>query len=110
MRYGNLVALAAALLLMAEVAAAQSRDEQWKRCEGEKADPDLRIAACGTIIASGKETTRNQAGAYYNRGNAYRDQRQYDRAIADFDQSIALNPSFVPALVNRGNVYTCPCH
>ena len=39
---------------------------------------------------------------YYNRGNAYYEKRDYDRAIADFDQAIKLNPNHDLAFYNRG--------
>ncbi|MEZ4708787.1 MAG: tetratricopeptide repeat protein [Caldilineaceae bacterium] len=42
------------------------------------------------------------ADAYYNRGNARRDQGELDAAIADYDQAIALNPEYKEAYGNRG--------
>ncbi|HEX4043523.1 MAG TPA: tetratricopeptide repeat protein, partial [Xanthobacteraceae bacterium] len=40
-----------------------------------------------------------------NRGDAYNHQRNYDRAIADYDRAIALNPGFYLAYNNRGAAY-----
>jgi tetratricopeptide (TPR) repeat protein len=38
----------------------------------------------------------------YNRGNAYFDQQQYERAIGDFSRAIELDGSFALAYYNRG--------
>ena len=45
------------------------------------------------------------ASAYNNRGNAFRDMRQYGKAIQDYNRAISLNPKFAKAYSNRGNVY-----
>ena len=45
------------------------------------------------------------APAYNNRGNAYRDMRQYSKAIQDYNRALSLNPKFAKAYNNRGNVY-----
>jgi tetratricopeptide (TPR) repeat protein len=34
------------------------------------------------------------ANAYYNRGIAYNDLKQYNEAIADYTKAIELNPKF----------------
>ena len=38
----------------------------------------------------------------YNRGNAYFDRQQYERAIGDFSGAIELDGSFALAYFNRG--------
>jgi tetratricopeptide (TPR) repeat protein len=38
----------------------------------------------------------------YNRGNAYLDTRQYQRAIADYSRAIKLDAKFALAYLNRG--------
>jgi tetratricopeptide (TPR) repeat protein len=45
------------------------------------------------------------AEAYNNRGAAYNNKGEYDRAIADLNKAISLNPNFVSPFVNRGNAY-----
>ena len=45
------------------------------------------------------------ADAYDNRGNSYYEKKDYDRAIADYDQAIAINPNFTSAYDSRGNSF-----
>ncbi len=43
---------------------------------------------------------------YLSRGNTYYKQGEYERAIADYDQAIELNPEYAAAYSNRGNTYS----
>jgi tetratricopeptide (TPR) repeat protein len=47
----------------------------------------------------------DDARAYYNRGNSYRKQGDYQSAIADFNEAIRLNPNLVEAYYDRGVSY-----
>ncbi len=49
------------------------------------------------MIQSGREGQKNLAIAFNNRGNAYSDKKDYDRAIADYDAAIRLDPNFALA-------------
>ena len=62
------------------------------------------IDACTWAIQSGLWGA-DVTFAYYNRGNTYDDMGNYARALADFDQVIALDPSYTHALGSRGNAY-----
>ena len=42
-----------------------------------------------------------ECGAFYNRGIAYHEKRDYDRAIEDFNQAIKLNPKLARGLSAR---------
>jgi lipoprotein NlpI len=44
--------------------------------------------------------------AYTNRGSGWRDKGEYDRAIADYNDAIRLDPQFVQAYVNRGRTWS----
>jgi tetratricopeptide (TPR) repeat protein len=62
-----------------------------------------KLAPPGSI-AGFKETIRwalGDATAFYNRGSAYHNERDYDRAINNYSEAIRLNPSYVAALLNR---------
>lgn len=71
----------------------------WKKGKFNK--PDQAVALLGKVI----KQHPNFAPAYNNRGNAYRDLRQYSKAIQDYNRAISLNPKFSKAYNNRGNVY-----
>ena len=45
------------------------------------------------------------ANDFNRRGVAYYGKKDYDRAIADYDQAIKLNPAYPTALINRGNAW-----
>lgn len=62
-------------------------------CNDVKAEPNNRISACTSLIQSGKQQGTALAKILQNRGAAYHDSEDYDRAIADFDKSIQLDPS-----------------
>ena len=66
-----------------------------------------RSAIMTKAIADYNEAIRlkPQANFLTNRGDAYNDKRDYDRAIADYDRAIALNPGFYLAYNNRGAAY-----
>ena len=48
--------------------------------------------------------------AYYNRGSAYIDTGEYDRAIADFDRALALSPKNADVYYDRGLAYDGKLH
>lgn len=45
------------------------------------------------------------AEAYYNRGIAYDNKGEYDRAIADYNKALEINPRHAGAYNNRGLAY-----
>jgi tetratricopeptide (TPR) repeat protein len=67
-----------------------------------KAAVDERFAACTRVIAAGQG---NLAWAYTNRGDVYLVTGDSDRAIADYDQAIRLDPKYAVAYNNRGSAY-----
>ena len=74
-------------------------------CEFGGNHPDIRIIACTRNIKSGRFTGRNLAIAFANRGLAYKSKGQWDRAIADYDEAIRLNPDLAETFTNRGTAY-----
>jgi tetratricopeptide (TPR) repeat protein len=86
----------AILLVAAEPAVADDAN----RCFSETGD--AKLAACTRAINSG---ARNPAINYNNRGNAYFSKRDYDSAIADYNESLRINPNYPLPYHNRGNTY-----
>jgi hypothetical protein len=83
--------------------ALEARAGDWDACKND--NPDVSIFGCTAIIDAGTDSTRNLAIAHYNRGRAYRDKGEFDRAIADYDKSLALNPRDADVYGNRGVAY-----
>ena len=55
------------------------------------------LAGCATT-----QEIKEDAEAYYNRGNAYEKKGQYDKAISDYSKAIEINPKYAKAYNNRG--------
>ena len=68
-------------------------------------DPDKVIPACTRLSQDQSDTPHNRAVAYYDRGNAYKNRTEFDRAIADYGDAIKLDPQYAHAYLNRGHVY-----
>jgi tetratricopeptide (TPR) repeat protein len=71
-------------------------------CEGTSPPVDAQIAACTRQIGSGHFWGHDLAIVHYNRGFAWQAKGDYDRAIADYDQAIRLDPKHTAAYINRG--------
>lgn len=79
---------------------------QWRLCTGKSdVEWDRQVAACTTLIESGKESRDKQAVAHHNRGIAYVVKGDFGRAIADFTEAIRLDPKDVWAHHDRGLAY-----
>jgi tetratricopeptide (TPR) repeat protein len=101
-------ALCTCLLLGAAMAAmGQSLQENWEKCKS--VDLDTRIAGCTAVIQSGLLTallpSEKLSNIYVNRGTAYYNKGDYNRAIQDYDQAIRLDPKYMPAYYSRGSAY-----
>jgi tetratricopeptide (TPR) repeat protein len=68
-------------------------------------DPDKVIPACTKLAEDQSDTPHNRAVAYYDRGNAYKNLKDYDRALADYSDALKLDPRYAHAYLNRGFVY-----
>jgi tetratricopeptide (TPR) repeat protein len=78
----------------------KGNDSQWTLCHGGE------IQACTNLIDSGRETKRDLAIDYSNRGHAYKASGEYDKAIADYNVAISLLPNDYHAYDNRAVAYT----
>jgi tetratricopeptide (TPR) repeat protein len=70
-----------------------------------KATGDVRIEACTRVIKSGRQTAKDLSWALNNRANAYARKGELDRAIADYDEIVRVDPTDATAFFNRGIVY-----
>ena len=55
--------------------------------------PGVRIAGCTALIESGNLTRSDLAVSFNNRGAAYQEKRDLERAIADYSEAIRLHPT-----------------
>src|SRR5262249_11540081 len=64
------------------------------------------IAACTRVIAAaGRAKGSNLSWAYVNRGNAYEEKGEFDRAIRDQDEAIRLDAKSFRAYLGRAAAY-----
>src|SRR5271167_3173193 len=73
----------------------------FDQCSNDKASEDEVVRSCTAVIESGRWSGKDLTDAFHNRGRAYLIQRDYDRAIQDFNNAIRVNPQFAPAFDNR---------
>ncbi len=69
-------------------------------------DPQVVIPACTRMIEESQaDTPHDRAVLYYDRGIAYKNEKHFDRAIADYSEAIKLDPRYSHAYPNRALVY-----
>jgi tetratricopeptide (TPR) repeat protein len=83
------------ILLVAAPASAQKPEGQFRNVElcNATSSPDRRIDACSAFIMAGRGGPQAMATAHNNRGIAYAAKADYDRAIADFEAAIGIDPT-----------------
>jgi tetratricopeptide (TPR) repeat protein len=75
-------------------------------CTGRPDTPwDVQIRSCTALILSEREPVKDRAIAHNNRGIAYYGEKDYDRAIADYDAAVSLDPGYATGYYNRGNAW-----
>src|SRR5262245_34467743 len=79
----------------------QQRD--W--CYKDGATDDQTIEGCSAVLESPQTSTKSRAIAYYNRGLAYANKKDQDRAISNFDKAIETNPEDPDFFIDRGIAY-----
>ena len=73
--------------------------------EADVAPMSVPASAVGDVALVGAENVR-LAGDAINRGNAYLEQGEYDRAVAEYTVAIGLNPQDADACYKRGVAYS----
>jgi tetratricopeptide (TPR) repeat protein len=92
-------------IMVASGAGAQTSDAQ-RICLADSTPADQKLVTCSSIITNAPSGGPQVPGSVYiSRGNAYLSKKQFDRAIADFDQASNLNPKDVVSWITRGNAY-----
>ena len=64
-----------------------------------KVKPQDRIAACTAVLNF--RSVKDAVAAHVNRGTAYQDLGDHDRAIQDYDEALRLDPNSYKAFNNR---------
>lgn len=106
-RLSKFLAFPLSMLLpfLGNVSQAQSPDELFKKCYVSSL-PDQVISSCSWVIARDSVDRVDLATAYKNRGNAYDDKGEYERALEDYERALAINPADADAFNSRGTTYT----
>src|SRR5580698_4407386 len=95
----------AAVVLFGTLPARAQNSPDELRCTGQwRATNEERVASCTTLIDSGRYQPVNLAILRNNRGLAFRGEGDLAGARKDFDEAIALNPSYARAFANRGSL------
>jgi clan AA aspartic protease (TIGR02281 family) len=97
LRIASLIAVSSVALGLAEGVALA---DDLSGCNGQS---DEAIAACSTLISSGNLNQHDLADAYNRRGFAWERQGYGDKALADYDQVIRMQP-IAGAYFRRGSL------
>ena len=88
----------------AEAPRAQGYEALYRKCYEEAASEQV-IISCTAVISRGLVDQNDLATAYKNRGDAYDDVGQYERALEDYDRAVTINPLDAEAFNSRGATY-----
>jgi protein O-mannosyl-transferase len=69
----------------------------WERISIWRNDLSLNNEACRLFP--------HYSESYLNRGNVYKDRKEYIRALEDYNKALKIEPDSSKALANRGNLY-----
>jgi tetratricopeptide (TPR) repeat protein len=97
--------ITAAAVMLPATARAQPIDERSRCLAREGVSPDQKVDSCTAVIDSGRETPQGLVAVLNSRGNAHLNNRNFDRAIADYDEAIRRDPKFAIGFNNRGLAY-----
>ena len=91
-----------AVVVLAGLPGVAAADE-WDSCV--KLSDDLAVAGCSRAIDSHQYTGQSLARLYARRGGAYAAKGDVNRAVADYNESMRIDPTYPAAYLNRGNVW-----
>src|SRR5438270_5327905 len=78
-----------------------SQESAGNRCV-QAENPQDRITACTELIDSGQFEAKVRAKIFAFRAMAYATAKEYDKALADYEQAINLDPGPPDTYLNRG--------
>ena len=106
MRAQTVMALMAVTAMMLPAALrAQQADDRSRCFAREGVSPEQKLEGCTALIESGGQTPQGLVAAFNSRGNVHLNNRNYDRAIGDYNQTIRLDPKYAIGFHNRGLAY-----
>jgi tetratricopeptide (TPR) repeat protein len=99
MRFGAILLVVVTAFLATSSHALDQRD--IKNCD-QSADWDRKIAGCTKLLTEPRFPPAALSTIYAARGTGWAAKNDFNRAIADFDESLRLDPKNLVALSNRG--------
>jgi tetratricopeptide (TPR) repeat protein len=98
--------IAVGFALAASSVCAQGLKQAIETCSnnGLRFSMDQVITGCSALISNSRNTPQ-RAAAYANRGTAYLEQGNSDRALADYNEAIRLDPKLPNPHIGRGAIY-----
>jgi tetratricopeptide (TPR) repeat protein len=97
--------IAVTTMMLPATTEAQQSDNRSRCFAREGVSPDQKVASCTAVIESGRQTHQGVVAALTNRGNAHLGNRNYDRAIDDYNKAIRLDTKYAIGFNNRGLAY-----
>lgn len=89
-------------LLAAPASGQNAQGDDAQKCSQNGIAADEAMQFCTRAIDSGQLPAIDLAITYYNRGATWAAKGEYDKAIADYSETIRLNPNYSAAYGNRG--------
>src|SRR5215469_8549694 len=106
MRLTAAAALTAVITIVLPTTVCAQQSDERRRCfAGEGVTPQQTLESCTLLIEAGGQPPQTRVGAFNSRGNIYLSQRNYDRAIDDYNEAIRLDPKYAIGFNNRGLAY-----
>ena len=107
--YRSIGTVTACAVLLLSMPALRASEKDVIDCARFSEDIDSTMAACTRVIDDRNEEPFRRAGAYFSRALLWSVKRDFDRAIADYSESIKISPGalaytnrcFARAIVNR---------
>jgi tetratricopeptide (TPR) repeat protein len=100
---GKFAAIAFSVALFAFASGAQAfSQKQSNICSG--TDADAAIAACSKLL-EGKASKQYMAIWLQNRGAAYARKKVFDKALADLNHAVEIDPTVPESYVNRAYIH-----